>query len=63
MMMTKKVMRIKREGTGPINWILFSLWLVMLWVWETCGGFHISPSKMEEVRETRRGTLCNKINK
>lgn len=55
MMMMKKGMRIKREETGPISWILFSPWWVMPWVWEMCGGFRISPFKMEEVRETISG--------
>lgn len=46
----KREMRIRPEETGPINWILFCLWWAMLWVWATCGGFLILPSKMVEVR-------------
>lgn len=50
MMMMKREMRIRPEGTGPIKWILFCPWLDMLLDWGTCGDSLTSPSETVEVR-------------
>lgn len=53
-MMMRGEMRIKPEETGPINWILFCLWLAMRWDWGMCGDSLILPSKMVEVRASQK---------